>query len=121
MAKVQRKKREKFTEQMLVKQIKNLKHSDTTMAAATASDCSYPTFLARFRRIGLSVESVQGRLNKGESPEHIAASVFRKRNRRVKQKAVSYRTKSLQELQKHLQGVLKEINQTLAQQVPAPA
>lgn len=119
MSKVATKKREPLTKNLLITQIKNQVKAKTTMDAAVLSKCNYPTYLARYRRAGLSIETVQKRLAKGETPEQIVNSVFRKRNRRLSQKATNHRTRSLGELRSQLRGILKELD-TMSQ-APTPA
>lgn len=95
---VKRKPREEMTRDMLKQHIEALVTCDDTMKAALESHVSYPTFLARFRRLGLKITEVRERvLTKKEQPDAIVEQVFSKIERKRKPRGNVVRFRSRKE------------------------
>lgn len=94
---IKRKPREEMTREMLQQHIEALTTTPDTMQAALECKVSYPTFLARFRRLGLKVTDVREQvLEKNVMPEIIVAQVFNKREKVKKSNVLKF--KSLKQL-----------------------
>lgn len=103
--------RHKLTEDMLLQHIEALTNTEDTMAAATASGVSYPTYLARFRRVGLKVVEVREQVvNGGVMPEVIVAKAFKK----VAKKDKGYKILNFKHLQEMLETVSNQLNKVAA-------
>lgn len=71
-----RAKRQALNHDLIVHQLEVLQHSRKPETAAKKFGTNYATYLARFRRAGISVKEASKRLRKGEQPEAIAAKLF---------------------------------------------
>lgn len=71
-----RAKREVLSRELIIKQLEVLAHSRKPETAAKKLGAGYATYLARFRRAGISVKEAERRLKSGEMPEAIAYQLF---------------------------------------------